>query len=237
MIWPLVKWQGYSNEENTWEPKENIDAADLIEEFEKNQGRDDVQGGVQNRIQNQRVHDQSDQDQNVHDQNVHDKNVHDQSVHDQSDKSVHDQNDHDQHVQDQHVHDQSVHDQSVQRENVKNLNGGRCVFSRNERQIIQKTFKHVTKRNLPKIEFNNAMENDEIFSKLVLAHRKKEIFDKNAKKMRLKTDADIFKQVKNSHDAIVRRGNHYKNQVKTSTFLNRIHICTYVNGKNCEISH
>ena len=204
MIWPLVKWQGYSNEENTWEPKENIDAADLIEEFEKNQGRDDVQGGVQNRIQNQRVH-----DQNVHDQNIHDQNV----------------------------HDQSVHDKSVQRENVKNLNGGRCVFSRNERQIIQKTFKHVTKRNLPKIEFNNAMENDEIFSKLVLAHRKKEIFDKNAKKMRLKTDADIFKQVKNSHDAIVRRGNHYKNQVKTSTFLNRIHICTYVNGKNCEISH
>ena len=96
---------------------------------------------------------------------------------------------------------------------------------------------HVTKRNLPKIEFNNAMENDESFSKLVLAHRKKEIFDKNAQKMRIKTDADIFKQVKNSHDAIVRRGNHYTNQVQTSTLLDRIHICRYISDKNCQKSH
>ena len=63
------------------------------------------------------------------------------------------------------------------------------------------------------------MENNEIFSKLVFAHKKKEIFDKNAQKMRLKTDADIFKQVKNSHDAIIRRRNHHKNQVKISTFF------------------
>ena len=35
----------------------------------------------------------------------------------------------------------------------------------------------------------------------------------------VKTDADVFKQVKNSHDAIVRRGNHHKNQVKISTFF------------------
>ena len=126
----------------------------------------------------------------------------------------------DQNVQDVSTYDQNVQDnQSFQSENVKILYGGRCAFSPNERQIIKKTFKHVTKRNLPKIEFNNAIENNEIFSKLVLAHKKKEIFDKNAQKMRLKTDADIFKQVKNSHDAIVRRGNHHKNQLKISTFF------------------
>ena len=31
----LIKWKGYPEEENTWEPAENIHAAELIEKFEK----------------------------------------------------------------------------------------------------------------------------------------------------------------------------------------------------------
>ena len=40
----LVKWDGYSEEQSTWEPKENLDCPDLIKAFEDKLKQKKIEG-------------------------------------------------------------------------------------------------------------------------------------------------------------------------------------------------
>ena len=42
----LIKWEGYGDEDNTWEPKENLDCKELIEIYEKKKRKSGAGGRV-----------------------------------------------------------------------------------------------------------------------------------------------------------------------------------------------
>lgn len=42
----FLKWKGYSDAENTWEPVENLDCQDLIKQYEEQREEEEVQFNI-----------------------------------------------------------------------------------------------------------------------------------------------------------------------------------------------
>lgn len=42
----LLKWKGYSSDDNTWEPEDSLECPELLQEYERNRAQEKLAAGV-----------------------------------------------------------------------------------------------------------------------------------------------------------------------------------------------